>query len=617
MSEVSAVLSQAPATAPARPRRWWLVAAAVVAAGAAGAFLPGLFRRQAPPSTARPVPLTAYAGNEIYSSFSPDGTQVAFSWSGERQDNADIYIKTLESPAPLRLTTDPAMDFSPAWAPDGRSIAFLRSAGQANASIMLIPATGGPARKLADITLATDISVFRDANSAVSASAVVSDLPASSLSWSPDSQWLAFGVKESRETPATLQLISVSSGERRKLTNPAHTLAGDSDPAFAPGGRAIAFARNASLGYGDIYVLPLDAQLRPRGEPARITNDNKRMAGMAWMGPNEILYSAGDSLHEFRLWRVAVDASAKPQLWSAVLTDSCYPSISADGRKLAFTTRSLDSNIWEVERLAGGKTRARRLVASTRIDFNGRYSPDGKRIAFASNRSGEMEMWVANTEDGAQRQITELRGGNAGSPRWSPDANWLVFDWLKQGIWGVYKVSVNGGQPVLMTSRPGGDNNPVFSADGRWVYFASERSGNSQVWKVPSQGGEPVMVTHGGGQASAESPDGAWLYFARSYDLATQLWRMPSSGGEETQVLPSIFRRAFAISNDGIYFIPAPGGDGITSIRFHPFKGPEVEIHEIQSPVSWGLSLSPDARKLLYTQYDQTGSDLVLVEGFR
>jgi Tol biopolymer transport system component len=75
---------------------------------------------------------------------------VAFVWNGEKQDNADIYVKVVGSGPPLRLTTDADADFSPAWSPAGDVIAFVRVHGRAG-ELRVVPALGGPERKLSDV----------------------------------------------------------------------------------------------------------------------------------------------------------------------------------------------------------------------------------------------------------------------------------------------------------------------------------------------------------------------------------------------------------------------------------------------------------------------------------
>ena len=94
------------------------------------------------------VPLTSYPGREAEPTFSPDGSQVAFSWDGERQDNRDIYVKVIGSERPLRLTSDPALDGSPAWSPDGSQIAFLREQPGGGSEVRLVSPTGGAERRL-------------------------------------------------------------------------------------------------------------------------------------------------------------------------------------------------------------------------------------------------------------------------------------------------------------------------------------------------------------------------------------------------------------------------------------------------------------------------------------
>ena len=74
----------------------------------------------------RAVPLTALPGVVRSPSFSPDGNHVAFTWTGPKQDNPDVYVQQIGAGAPLRLTQDAANDYSPIWSPDGRAIAFLR-----------------------------------------------------------------------------------------------------------------------------------------------------------------------------------------------------------------------------------------------------------------------------------------------------------------------------------------------------------------------------------------------------------------------------------------------------------------------------------------------------------
>jgi hypothetical protein len=89
-------------------------------------------------------------------------------------------------------------------------------------------------------------------------------------------------------------------------------------------------------------------------------------------------------------------------------------------------------------------------------------------------------------------------------------------------------------------------------------------------------------------------------------------------GGEESQELPSVVGSAFSLVNEGIYFIPASGPDRKSSIQFLSFAAAKVKTVAPITGSPWeGLSASPDGRFILYTQLDELGNDLMLVENFQ
>jgi Tol biopolymer transport system component len=134
---------------------------------------------------------------------------------------------------------------------------------------------------------------------------------------------------------------------------------------------------------------------------------------------------------------------------------------------------------------------------------------------------------------------------------------------------------------------------------------------------MPARGGEAVQVTRKGGALAFESPDSQWIYYTNESE-DSPLWKMPRDGGEETQVLESVEQHAFAIVKEGIYFIPRPDSAVHHSIQFFNFATKRIRsLSTIESPIDHYLSVSPDGRWILYSQIDQEGSDLMLVENFR
>ena len=178
----------------------------------------------------------------------------------------------------------------------------------------------------------------------------------------------------------------------------------------------------------------------------------------------------------------------------------------------------------------------------------------------------------------------------------------------------MFVISSDGGEPKRLTNNSGSNRPSGWSHDGKWIYFDSDRTGAYQVWKMPARGGEEIQITRKGGAGAYESPDGRFLYYLKDNNEFTSLWKVPSEGGEETQVLESVCCQNFAVVEQGIYFVPEPN----TSVKFLTFAtGRVTTIAKLSGYAAYGFSVSPDGRWLLYSQYEQNGADLMLVENFR
>jgi Tol biopolymer transport system component len=242
------------------------------------------------------VPLTSHPGVEAHPSFSPDGSQVAFSWNGEKQDNFDIYVKLIRSGTQLRLTQAPEADSNPAWSPDGGSIAFIRE-GSSGASVFLTSPLGPPERPVALISPRANYKA---------------GAWESGLAWSPDGRSLVCSDRNSDQEPLGLFLLSVESGEKLRLTSP-EKMFFDNQPTFSPDGRTLAFVRNVKVGISDIYLLPLSKDFHAASEPRRLTFENRFVCRPAWtLDGQQIIFSSGQFLSP-NLFRVATSGSGKPQ----------------------------------------------------------------------------------------------------------------------------------------------------------------------------------------------------------------------------------------------------------------------------------------------------------------
>ncbi|MDQ6665424.1 MAG: winged helix-turn-helix domain-containing protein, partial [Acidobacteriota bacterium] len=547
------------------------------------------------------VPLTTGAGVERNPSFSPDGSQIVYEWAKE-DGQRHLYMKVVGSGDPVPLTSGDAAEYGPAWAPDGRLIAFLRQLDQSTMGVFVIPPLGGVERKVIEIAPPPLASILRQFQRR--------------LDWTHDSRHLIVSAPKHTGGYEGLLLVSVDNGEKAWLTEPSvDSTSGDREPAVSPDGRMVAFARGELGSNAGIHLLPLSRDLRPAG-PARPLVSAGRSRSPAWTADGKrIVYtdlSPGMSFGS-GAWTIGLDAGDAPHPLPVLGRNAAVPAVARTGR-LAYSRQILQSSIWrqEIPARAGAILQPVRLMASSAVDYNAQYSPDGSRIAFSSNRSGNREIWTC-ASDGAQCvQVTTI-SGFTGTPRWSPDGRQIVFDSAAAGQTDIYVVDANGGSPRRLTDATHGKI-PSWSHDGRWIYFSSRVSGRNEIWKIPRAGGKAVQVTRNGGFIAFEAPDRRAIFYLKTDQDAT-LWRSAVDGSGETEVLDGVDSRGFAVTADRVYYLRQEPNGSFAIRRYVIATREDSQIASLAKPVFWGLSISPDGKYLIYSQKLEA-SNLMLVEDF-
>jgi Tol biopolymer transport system component len=613
------------ATPPAagRPRRAWPVVAGLavlIGAAAIGAFWwrGRTIAPQLPAASFSAVPLTTYPGREQQGTFSPDGSSVAFSWNGEREENWDIYVKLIGPGTPQQLTTDPGLDTSPAWSPDGRSIAFVRIHSD-RATVIVVPSRGGPERDVLELEV-------RQAGISV-----IGQL----LSWSPDSRFLAVAAAPSDKTSIAITAVDVTSGKTSGLTTPPAGQTLDLLPSVSPDGRTLAFVRRSSGQTGQLWLQPLSGTFAPIGEPTRAGAEALFYHGVAWSRDGRDLIVSSGNTGNVGLWRIPVQSPGDMRRLSPASDEWRQPAVSMQHDRLAFTRTTWDENLWRLALEGPGRPAGApiSLMGSTRLEMNAQFSPDGSRMVFESLRSGTQELWVADRDERNAQQLTDFKGRRGGTPAWSPDGQSIVFDLRTDGARAdIYVIPARGGAPVRVTTHAADDYVPSWSRDGLWVYFGSTRTGRDEVWKVAPGGGEPVQVTQRGGRYAKESVDGRDLYYARTQTFPATICRMPVAGGEEVTVVRDLAYYAnFAVARDGIYFESSVPGTSVGSLAmFTPFSRPGATIEflsfatgrvsrvlTLERHAGHGFAVSPDGKTLLFGVVESFTEDLMLIENFR
>ena len=256
-----------------------------------------------------------------------------------------------------------------------------------------------------------------------------------------------------------------------------------------PDGKTVAFTREKSP-QSALFVVALTG-----GEPTRLTEWGELIGRLDWTpGGQEILYPQLDTAACGSFESLPPRGRRRYPSPACRLASTCYRCRGRGPDRLTVWcsgTGQPDIGLRLIDLESAAQTGLFATVTpfcdSTRIDMPGRFSRDGRQLAFESDRNGDAQIWVA--WDGSDlRSVTapQTTFVNAGS--WSPDGRSVAVEGIAGGSSHIYVVSAEGGPPIRSTSGPAVDNDPEWSRDGAWVYYGSSASGRSEIWKIPAAG---------------------------------------------------------------------------------------------------------------------------------
>jgi Tol biopolymer transport system component/DNA-binding winged helix-turn-helix (wHTH) protein len=557
-------------------------------------------------------PLTTIAGT-LEPSFSPDGNSVAFARDGAK----GIFVTSIGSDQFLQLTSDE--DCCPVWSPDGRSIAFSRFANK-QFSIYVVPADAGVEQKRNDesaLKLKTTAATFSLTPASIgerqlNTSGVVPQH--GELDWSPDGRAIAFAG------PAGIYLLALDTSTVHRISQPP-PMSEDWGPTFSADGQKVLFVRNREIGRPDeIWVTSASVTSTAGNAESHVLSEPGKIASPPqWSSDGRsVIFASSRSGHP-ALWRASLDAPDSIIQIGEAGSPAWDPAVSHRGYRFAYERITRSLSVWEMD-LATPDKQPHLLVSSTSDTDQGpapQFSPDGQKLAYMSDRSGTMEIWVSNRDGSRPFQLTAV--GGAGTPRWSPDSQSIVFDVNRQeGGSKVVRINLRGGAPQILTPDDSPSVVPSWSRDGKWIYFASTRSGDFQVWKVPATGGPPVQVTRHGGHAALESPDGKFVYYAKNAAPEPEIWQVPVDGGAEAP-LPLVRPGTWAswqVVDAGILFVgPSLGHRAVLSL--FDFEHRRTTTIAVLDRVPFWLGATPDGHAVAFDQPGQEQGQTMLVDNFR
>jgi Tol biopolymer transport system component len=563
------------------------------------------------------LPLDSEPASETAPAFSPDGGGVVYASDLGSPGIHHIVTRSVaglasgaagsnenESNQPRTLTSVPQDDTNPVWSPDGSRIAFLRRTSAENLQAIVIPASGGSERVIANLPGA---------------------LPGARkyMTWAPDGQALVAVHRLKGSFAIRLYRFLVSDGTERAVTE-GPDAAQDVSPAFSPDGRWLAYLRWENGATYELWVLP-----QPDGKARVLVKSPVPITSFGWKPDSRTIVYGSGPISTGELWQVTINgrrALAPFTLEGA----SDQITIASKGARLAYVLQNLDANIWRVPL---DRTRPKnspppeKLFASVREEMDPAVSPDGKSIAFASNRSGHWNLWKGNADGSGLRELA-AQSLLPFHPAWSLDSREIAFESESSGKSEIWVISASGGLPRRLVAMPGGAEVPSWSRDGKRVLFYTNAAGTRQIWEVPASGGTPIRLRHGG-YDPAESEDGQYLYYGSA--LFPGIWRISlvprlpnrslANQAEELirETLPVTGHRFWALGQGGIYFVDSLKTTAV--LKFVDLASRKVTVLATlpKPPAKFtrGLSISPDGSYALYCEDDVDRYEIRVVENFR
>jgi TolB protein len=298
------------------------------------------------------------------------------------------------------------------------------------------------------------------------------------------------------------------------------------------------------------------------------------------------------------------------------LTEDSSTMVTVRGRGLA--------NVWVAN--ASETNNARQVTTGNSEGGVGlAWTPDGQ-IVYSSISSGNWDLWVMKPDGSDQKQLTFDSRSNR-YPAVSPDGRYIAFVSDRTGTDQVWRINSDGSNPQQLTTMDG-STLPAFSQDGAWVLYTSSAAGKPSTWKVPTEGGTPVQVTTEQTPGAVVSPDGKLL--ASSYwneQSNPQRWEIALLSYPEGRVVKTLEAPPTAFAGEGSITLrwTADGrglafmdnNSGLSNIWVLPIDGGALKrLTDFKADRLFWFALSRDGKQVACARGAWT-SDVFLIKGFK
>lgn len=581
------------------------------------------------------TPFTSFPGEEFDPALSTSGRQVAFAWRNVDSLYQNIYLLQQGAGRPLQLSEDSTVDWSPTWSPDERYVAYARDV-RGEHQIYIVPSIGGQGRsvvqladrRIQDVAWSPDtsrntlvVSAQRRSHQAYALTAIDSETDStwglttpplwstgdSAPVFSPDGSQIAF-VRGTVEGIENIFVMPADGGEPSQVTTDSTTIYGLT---WRHDGNRLLYSARRD-GVSGLWTISVDG-----GEPELVRSATEgTLFSQPTLSSTNLVYTQESA--DLDVWKLSRTNRRAPfeaePLFSSTQVDT-HPSISPDGEQVAFVSeRSGAPEVWIAQSNGSGLTKVTSLDGPQIHSIA--WSPDGTELCFVARNKGQTDLFTVPVSGDQVTRLTQTEAHEL-VPRWSRDGRRIYYASNRTGQWEVWRrhVSPDTDDPQQVTV--GGAVAAQESSTASTLYFV--RPDTAGIWAMPLDTTRLPLRTRPRGQVfTADSllgiRDASPALDTTSRDTTAA---NPVSAEQVVSQFDPQERHNWWVESDGIYFLRHRRFNAMV-LTFYNFQTEETVPLYAFANLRPGqhVAAGPDGNWFAYTHVADRASDLMLVEDF-
>lgn len=439
---------------------------------------------------------------------------------------------------------------------------------------------------------------------------------ATNVEFSPDGKQLSFGRFGFANNETSFFVANLDGTNERKIASKTGTDFYLPEHSWSPDGKAIvAIAGDDTKPpepSGFLFIIPVSG-----GEPTMLGGPWQVIDDVVWhpSGDSVLVAGAGSGNQLNQVWEVTYPGGEARRLTNNLSGHNAI-SITADGKAIVTGEITSRSALWVSPDLK--PENAKQIMPATADTWGFSWTPDG-RIVYASEQSGEAELWVIGADGANAKQLTSDQRTKQ-VPVVSPDGRYIVY---MSGTNGgqIERIDADGGNRTVL-SAPSGADNPDVSSDGKWVIYSAYTGGESRIFRVPIDGGGPQMLTNYKATEPRYSRDGtrfACFIPNETTGFWTRVAIVPAEGGEPIKVIDappgtSITRGPIWTPDDGAITIVFAEGEK-QNLWLLPVDGsPGKRMTNFDVPGTARREYSRDGKRIALIRAEGIGNAIMITD---